>query len=247
MLCKHYRDFSEAYFELNRDILLHPEQIDYMENTRGVIEDLFITIDSYDCEKVDLAPLGYSPKKWDHLVKTYLDLEKLREFYKSCETSKGVSIAFDFNRKTTGNGSCMREIILTRHSRKKPWSKATIIWRATELQKRWAADLILIHHILKLIPYSEIKEIEFYVVSAYQSGMYVIPLVENLFGIEMKSLDPKAHPYWKVIRYRNDKYFQPDSPRQKLSPAWRMQDVAEAFRQGKEFTPITYKKFKLEV
>lgn len=247
MLCKHYRDFSEAYFELNRDILLHPEQIDYLENTRGVIEDLFITIESSDCEKVDLAPLGYSPKKWDHLVKTYLDLEKLKGFYKSCETSKGVSIAFDFNRKTTGNGSCMREIILTRHSRKKPWSKATIVWRATELQKRWAADLILIHHILSHIPNSNITGIEFYVVSAYQSGMYVIPLVENLFGIDMESLDPQAHPYWKIIRYRNQKYFQPDSPRQKLSPAWRMQDVAEAFRQGKEFTPITYKNFKLEV
>lgn len=247
MLQKHYKDFSEAYFGLNKDILLHPEQIDYMENTRGVIEDLFITIDSIACDKVDLAPLGYSPKKWDHLVKTYIDLDKLREFYHLCEISKGISVAFDFNRKTTGNGSCMREVILTRNNRKKPWQKARIIWRATELQKRWAADLILLHHLLSKIPNSQITEIEFYIVSAYQSGMYVIPLVESVFGVPMESLDPTKSPYWKVIRYRNQKYFQPDSPRQKLSPAWRMQDVANAIREGKEFEPITYKDFELEV
>ena len=228
MLCKHYRDFSEAYFELNKDILLHPEQINYMENTRGVIEDLFITIDSIACDKVDLAPLGYSPKKWDHLVRTYIDRDKLREFYHLCEISKGISIAFDFNRK-------------------KPWQKARVIWRATELQKRWAADLILLHHLLSKIPNSQITEIEFYIVSAYQSGMYVIPLVESVFGVRMKSLDPTKSPYWKVIRYRNQKYFQPDSPRQKLSPAWRMQDVANAIREGREFEPITYKDFELEV
>lgn len=247
MLHKHYKDFSEAYFNLNRDILLHPEQINYMENTRGVIEDLFITIDSIACDKVDLAPLGYSPKKWDHLVKTYIDLDKLKEFYHLCEISKGISVAFDFNRKTTGNGSCMREVILTRNNRKKPWQKARIVWRATELQKRWAADLILLHHLLSKIPNCELQEVEFYIVSAYQSGMYVIPLVESVFKVPMESLDPEKSPYWKVIRYRNQKYFQPDSPRQKLSPAWRMQDVANAIREGKEFEPITYKDFELEV
>lgn len=247
MLKKHYKDFSEAYFGLNRDILLHPQQINYLENTRGVIEDLFITLDGYGCERIDLAPLGYSPRKWDHLVKTYIDLDKLREFYHLCEISKGISIAFDFNRKTVGNGSCMREVILTRNSRKKPWQKVRVIWRATELQKRWAADLILLHHLISKIPNAEITGIEFYVVSAYQSGMYVIPLVESLFKVDMESLKPEVHPYWKVIRYRNQKYYQPDSPRQKLSPAWRMQDVANAIREGKTFTPITYKDFKLEV
>ena len=247
MLHKQYKDFSEAYFELNRDILLHPEQIDYMENARGVIEDLFITIDSIACDKVDLAPLGYSPKKWDHLVKTYIDRDKLREFYHLCEISKGISLGYDFKRKDTGNGSCMREVILTRHSRKKPWTKATVIWRATELQKRWAADLILLHHLLSKVPNSQFTEIEFFITSAYQSGMYVIPLVEPVFGVKMEDLDPTAHPYWKVIRYRNQKYFQPDSPRQKLRPAWRMQDVANAIREGREFEPITYKDFELEV
>lgn len=247
MLHKHYKDFSEAYFKLNREILLHPEQIDYMENPRGVIEDLFITIDSIVCDKVDLAPLGYSPKKWDHLVKTYIDLDKLGEFYHLCEISKGISIAFDFNRKTVGNGSCMREVILTRNNRKKPWQKARVIWRATELQKRWAADLILLHHLLSKIPNSQFSSIEFFIISAYQSGMYVIPLVESVFGVKMEDLDPKAHPYWRVIRYRNDKYYQEDSPRQKLSPAQRMQDVANALREGKTFEPITYKDFELEV
>lgn len=247
MLKKHYKDFSEAYFGVNREILLHPQHLDYLENTRGVVEDLFLTLDSIDCEKVDLAPLGYSPRKWGHLVKTYIDPDKLREFFHLCEISKGISIGYDFKRKDTGNGSCMREVILTRHSRKKPWTKATVIWRATELQKRWAADLILLHHLLSKVPNSQFTEIEFFITSAYQSGMYVIPLVEPVFGVKMKDLDPTAHPYWKIIRYRNDKYYQEDSPRQKLSPAQRMQDVANAIREGKTFEPITYKDFELEV
>ena len=246
MLKKHYKDFSEAYFELNREILLHPQHLDYLVNTRGIVEDLFLTLDSIDCEKVDLAPLGYSPRKWGHLVKTYIDLDKLREFFHLCEISKGISIGYDFKRKNTGNGSCMREIILTRHSGKKPWTKATVIWRATELQKRWAADLILLHHLLFKVPNSQFFKIEFFITSAYQSGMYVIPLMEPVFGVKMRDLDPAAHPYWRVI-HRSNKYYQEDSPRQKLGIAWRMQDVAKAIREGKTFEPITYKDFELEV
>ena len=48
MLKKHYKDFSEAYFGVNREILLHPQHLDYLENTRGVVEDLFLTLDSID-------------------------------------------------------------------------------------------------------------------------------------------------------------------------------------------------------
>lgn len=191
MLKKHYKDFSEAYFGVNREILLHPQHLDYLENTRGVVEDLFLTLDSIDCEKVDLAPLGYSPRKWGHLVKTYIDLDKLREFFHLCEISKGISIGYDFKRKDTGNGSCMREVILTRHSRKKPWTKATVIWRATELQKRWAADLILLHHLLSKVPNSQFTEIEFFITSAYQSGMYG----HSFGGASVRSEDEGLGPY----------------------------------------------------
>jgi hypothetical protein len=247
MLHKEYKDFNEAYFNFNKNILVNPSIINYMENTRAILEDVFIIMESTQCDQIDLAPLGYSPKKWGHLVKTYIDQDQLKSFFHLCEISKGISIGYDFKRKETGNGSCMREIILTRESRKKPWQKVRVIWRATELQKRWAADLILLHHLISKIPNAQIEQIEFYIISAYQSGMYVIPLIGPVFGVDLKQLDPKAHPYWKIIRYREQKYYQPDSPRQKLSPAQRMQDVAEAIREGREFTPITYKDFELEV
>lgn len=247
MLIREYKDFSEAYFDLNREILLHPELIDYQENTRGILENLFITLNSIDCEGVDLAPLGYAKQKWSSLVRTYLDMDQLRRFYHMCTISKGSSIAFDFKRKSQGNGSCMREIILTRCNHKKPWDTAKIIWRATELQKRWAADLILIHHILKKIPNCQIKKVEFYMASAYQSGVYVVPLIGPLFGVDIAKLDPEKSRYWKTIQYQNAKRFQPDSPRHKLSPGWRMQDLAKAFREGKKFEPLTYREFELEV
>lgn len=247
MLVRQYKDFSEAYYSLNREILLNPSLIDYQEGTRGIIENIFITMDSFNCEKVDLAPLGYARQKWGHLVKTYLDMDQLRNFFHLCSISRGSSIAFDFKRKFTGNGSCMREIILTRSNHKRSWDTAKIIWRATELQKRWAADLILIYHILSRIPNCKLKRVEFYMASAYQSGVYVVPLIGPLFGVDIKKLDPDKNKYWKVIQYQNAKRFQPDSPRHKLSPGWRMQEVARAFREGKKFEPLTYKQFELEV
>lgn len=83
--------------------------------------------------------------------------------------------------------------------------------------------------------------------SAYQSGVYVVPLIGPLFGVDITKLDPEKSRYWKTIQYQNAKRFQPDSPRHKLSPGWRMQDVAKAFRDGKKFDPLTYKEFELEV
>lgn len=242
MLKLEYKDLNEAYLGVNRLILEDPDKhLDYMENTRGVLEDLFITVKSTNCDQIDLGALGYKANKWGHLIRTYMDLKKFKVFQELCKTSKGVSIGFDFNRKETGNGSCMRELILTRTTRGKVWTGARIIWRATELQKRWAADLILVHRMLEAIPNSDFKEITIYVVSAYQSAMYVIPLVEPIFGVKMENLDPEKNKYWKTIRYREQKYYQFDSPVQKLSPARIMQEVHYANLKGEKHIPVTFK------
>lgn len=248
MVVREYETFADAYLGINREILLHPDKvISYMESTRGVVEDIFLSAKSPNCDGIDLAPLGYSPRKWEHLVRTYIDRDSLREFIHKCGTSKGVSIAFDFKRKSSGNGSCMREIILTRKSRKKPWARAKVVWRATELQKRWAADLMLISHILAEIPNMKLEGVDFYIASAYQSGMYVIPLIGSVFGVDVEKLYPAKHPYLKIIRYRNDKYFQEGSPPQKLSPAIMMQKVAKTLREGGTFTPILSEHFTLDL
>lgn len=235
-----FDNLKEAYLEMNRRFLLYPDQmVDFMENTRAVKEDLIIKVKNPDATGIDLGQLGYKKGKWSHLLRTYMDMDKFNKFLVLSTKTKGVSLGFDFNRKETGNGSCMREVIITRCSRKKGWTKAKIIWRATEIQKRWAADLILVHRLLEAIPNANFQEVTFYIASAYQSGMYSIPLVEPLFNVDWDKIIPEEHPYWKILNYRRQKYYQPDSPRQKLSPAIIMQEVERCHREGIPLEPVT--------
>ena len=105
--------------------------------------------------------------------------------------------------------------------------------------------MILVHRLLESIPNSDIHNITLFIASAYQSGMYTIPLVTPLFGVSWKEIVPEAHPYWKILKYRREKYFMPDSPKQKLSPAIIMQEVEKAYREGIPLQPLTIKDCEL--
>src|SRR5690554_4810621 len=118
MIFREYKDLGEAYIKLNQEFLTHPQNVvKHMENTRAICEDLVIKVKKPDASSIDLGAVGYKGGKWGHLLRTYLDVRKFNQFRELCSTTRGVSIAFDFKRKKTGNGSCMREIILTRKSR----------------------------------------------------------------------------------------------------------------------------------
>lgn len=245
MLILKYKDFNEFFFEINRLVLKHPDiAVSFMENTRAIVEDLYVVLESTNCDKIDLGALGYKQGKWTHLVRTYLgNCSELKKFYQKADTSKGNSIAFDFTRKDSGNGSCLREIILTRSTRKKTWQKAKILVRASEGQKRMAADLILIHRILERF---QIEEITYYIAHFYQSCMYVIPLVDQVFGVSWDDIGTEAKTH-QTLRYRKKKYYQPDSPPQKLSPARIMQLLHYDYKAGIKPKSITVESCKLPV
>lgn len=241
MLYREYKDFNEAYLELNREILQKPQLVEYLNTTMGGIDNINLEIQSSKCDKIDLGALGYKIGKWTHLVKTYLGPDKVEELRHLGENIGGLSVGFDFLRKTTHNGACMVGIILSRHKRGQPWDTLTVIWRTTELQRRWAADLILIHRIAELIPNSNFKRFQFQMATAYQSAMYIIPLVTPVFGLKIKDLDPN-HFYTKVIITREQKYYVPDEcPHNMLSSGQKVVELYKAYEEGRELPKITYK------
>lgn len=233
MLELSYDDFNEAYIELNKLLLLHPEHITYLNTTMGGLDNIFLTIKSPKCDKINLGALGYKKQKWAHLVRTYVG-GKLSELRSLGENVKGLSAGFDFNRKNSGNGSCLREILIGRQKRNKPWDTITIVWRTTELQRRWAADLIFIHRIMELIPNSNFGRIQLYMNTAYQSAMYIIPLIKPVFGLEIKDLDPK-HFYTNVIITRENKYYKPEhQPHKLLSSGQKVVDLYKQYERGEQ-------------
>lgn len=238
-----YQDFNEAFYEFNRKVLTEPI-VEYLNTTMGGMSQVMVKVKSSKCDKIDLGKLGYSPRKWDHLIKNYLGSDKIDELKNMGVGVSGLSTGMDFLRKTIGNGACMREIVINREKRKKPWTSITVIWRTTELQRRWAADLILIHRMMELIPNSEFKEINLYMVSAYQSAMYIIPFMESIFGIKREQLAVSS--YHKVITTREDKYFKPEvSPHKMLDSGERLVELYKEIKAGKVLDSLTVRDLKL--
>lgn len=246
MLKLQYKDFNEAFMKINQSILLDPNKfIDDLATTMGLInQGLFMEIESSKCDRINLGALGYKKQKWSHLVRTYIG-DRVKELKGFGLNIKGLSAGFDFNRKGTGNGSCLREILISRNKRGKPWNTITVVWRTTELQRRWAADLIFIHRIMELIPNSEFTKINLYMSTAYQSAMYIIPLVGPVFKLKIEDLDPQ-HFYTRVIITRENKYYKPEhQPHKLLASGQKVVDLYKAYEQGIKLERLDYKSCKL--
>lgn len=212
MIFREYEDFNEAYIQLNREILLNPHKMVHHEiSTMADIDGLYLEIKSPKCDQIDLGAMGYAPQKFSHLVRTYLGEEKIRELTKLGVGIRGLAYGFDFKRKTVNNGACMRELIISRKDRNKPWDTITVIWRTTELNRRWATDLILVARIMELIPNSKFERIRLFMPKAYQSSIYTVPLLEPIFDVTIEQLD-ETHKHTGLLRKNWVKYYDPVSP-----------------------------------
>ena len=177
MKYRKYKDFQEAFLNINREILLHPEIIDFQSSNMAFLDGLIIDCENKNLGDLTLDSLGYKKTKFKSLVNIYLGEEKIEELKHLGENSSALIIGFDFKRKTTHNGSCIREIFISRENRNKPWNKINIVWRTAELQRRWLADLFLIYKIMEIIPNSKFEKIRMVFNYAYQNLFYVIPFI----------------------------------------------------------------------
>lgn len=244
MIYREYKDFNEAFFQFNQEILRNPQLLDAMCNTMGGLHQVIMEIASPKCDQIDLGALGYQEGKWTSLVRTYLG-SKVEDLKTLGEGITGLSYTFDFLRKKSHNGSCMTSIDISRDRRKTPWNTLTVKWRTTELQRRWGADLILVARMSELIPNSKFTRFQFQMTSAYQSAQYIVPLVTPVFGVDWSEIKPN-HPYTRLMLRRKELYYDPDVlPHNMLSSAKRVIELHKKYVRGDKLPHITYKECTL--
>lgn len=200
----------------------------------GILGDLYVTTDSTNCDELDMGAVGYKGGKWGHLIRSYLGPEKVEELKEFGVNSTALSLAFDFRRKDEGNGSCLRELILTREKRSLPWQKATVIWRSVELQQKWLPDLILIHKILELIPNTEMEEIAMFFTQAHQNVLWIGPLLKPIFNVDPKELDLNT-PHSRSIRKRFENSYAPgNNSHRKYAKLRKLKELHQLYESGQK-------------
>ena len=198
MKVRKYENFDEMFLKLNQEILLHPdEMLDYTTGTLGYMDNIFVACKTWECN-LDLSNFGYAKNKWGHLLRTYINYDKLLEFREQLKTATGLSLTYNFNQKEINNGSCLIAIVLTRKDRKKAWTKCNVVYRTTETQRRMAADLCLVHHFIKELPECcEIERVTFYMAQCYTHANFINGYF-SYFGVPYEQLN-KNHPWTKSL------------------------------------------------
>lgn len=237
---RHYKfeKLKDVFRGVNREYLVNPhDTVEYSRSFQSYIDDLFIEIGpdmSLDLD-INLHRIGFDPaRKWSHLVKSYIDPEAYEQFWESVVTSGGTSIQFRFNNRKGPNGPCLIALVFTRDNGKKPWNKVKIIWRTTELQRKFGADLVLINKILTEIPeeakeWVKLEKITFYLAQAYQSALLVGPLTE-LF-CDWDEID-FTHEHTKKMKSRFDKFLGENRVELKYKQAIKMRDLYDKVQAG---------------
>lgn len=211
MLYREYKNFDDMFLNLNREMIKNPgELMSYTQNIQGFQEDLVLSCASHDCN-LNLGDFGYKEGKWGHLLRSYIDYPQLVEFRKKISNMSGMSYTYYFNRKKASNGSCLIAAVVTRPKRKGPWKHLKILYRVCELQKKFAADLVMINRFIEELPKDkdivDIDNITFHMSQAYLSGMFINGYF-NYFGVSRKEIEKSKHPWHKSLNSNYNRFFK---------------------------------------
>lgn len=209
MLIRNYKDFDDLFLNLNREMITNPEEtMMYTQNIQGFQEDLVLSCESHKCT-LNLGDFGYKEGKWGHLLRSYIDYPQLLEFREKLTKISGMSYTYYFNRKKATNGSCLIAAVVTRPKRKGPWKHLKIMYRVCELQKKFAADLVLINRFIEELPQEvcEIGNITFHMSQAYLSGMFINGYF-NYFKVPRSSIAKSKHPWHKSLNSNYNRFFK---------------------------------------
>jgi hypothetical protein len=225
MLVRKYKDFDELFLNLTKEVLENPNILDYWSGILGYIDNLVLATKTWDCT-LDLSNFGYTKGKWNQLLRTYVDYDSLLLFREKIKNMSGLSYTYYFKQKKVNNGSCLIGIVLSRKDRKEKWTKVNVLYRTTEIQRRFAADLVLIHHFINELPEEvcDIQRVIFYMPQSYISAM-VINGYYDYFGVPRDSLD-NSHPWIKSLVSVHKRSFLPGSRITTYQSMARMQKMA---------------------
>lgn len=225
MIVRKYKNFDELFLKFNREVLTNTgEMLVRTNGFLGYMETILIGCKSWEFN-LDLGILGYKKNKWGHLLRTYIDYDKLLKFRKDIRETSGMSYTFYFNQKEVNNGSCLLAIVLTREISRGPWKSVHVMYRTTETQRRMAADLALIQAFINELPQDicEIEKVVIHAAQAYISGM-VINGYLDYFGVPIDKM--ADHPWIDCMLKNRRMYFQPDSRISTYQSQAKMQKLA---------------------
>lgn len=199
MIVEKYLDFNDLYHNYNKNILLKPSKyIDYVKGKCAYLYTSFIESKNYDCD-INLGDLIYSKNKFYKLINTYLDLKEWDAFKEKLKNTKGNSLTFYFKKikkqqgTTSDNGPCILSMVFIKE--KDIFNKVFIYYRTTELNRRFGADLIFFHHLLKdLKEITNLNSINFVFPLSYIQ-LLNIPLTLKLENINIDDISDSYFHY----------------------------------------------------
>lgn len=254
MISRHYKDFHDCYINFNKEVLLNPDLGTL--NSSLYLDDIHIEIDSYNADKLDLSLIGYKKGKWPHLLRSYVDMDELKDFYEGLKTISGTTYAFSFKSKKSGNGGCIKNVVFTRV--KNRWTGCHVFWRTIQLENKFMADLMMINRVIEAAPNTDIQKVFFHIPQAFQSSVYAIYFMEHLYGISFKDIEDKLkynetaskkqkvknYKYWEHI-LSHKKWTDPSHRLCLRATTARYQKFIFDIKAGKMPTPVTKKDCQL--
>lgn len=216
-----YKNFDDMYYNVNREFFLHPEMITTLLSDSGYVENVVIGCKSWKCT-LDLSMVGYKKTKWGHLLNTYIDYDELVKFKEKLDKVTGVSFTFYFKQKKKNNGSCLIAIVFTRQNRLSKWTGMKVLYRATETQRRMAADLVMLNRFITELPECcDIKNVVFMMAFMYCDARFINGFFDY-FNIDRSTLD-YTNPFIRQLKTGFERYFQKDSEMSKFMSLATMQ------------------------
>lgn len=230
------KDLTEVYYHINRDFLVNPsEVISYSRGVQSFADDLIIEVQSSDLE-LNLYKIGFNPdRKWNHLIRSYIEGADYLGFWEKVKKSTGTSLQFRFKNREGPNGPCLIALVLTRDNSKGPWTAVKVMWRTAELHRKFAADLVLVNKFLTEIPTEceaniKIKKITFFLAQAFQSSRLIGPLIPSFCTEDELDIE-HSYPN-RALDHYNKVYKDPNRPTLKFAPAQRMQLLYDNLQAG---------------
>jgi hypothetical protein len=223
-----YKDFDEAFYEINREFLTKPHGfIQYLRGAQSFLEDLVIQVDSPKVS-LNLHEHAFNPQsKWQHLIKSYIEPERYWDFWEKISSIGGTSYQFKFRDREGSSGPCLSALILTREDGKDPWTRCKVTFRNSEINRKFAADLVLIYHFLTNPPEGyeqclDIKEITLFLAQAFQSWRLSGVWVDQFCSWDEVDL---THSHCEKVKANFEKVFLADpQPPIKFAPVRRAQE-----------------------
>lgn len=216
MNIKLFNDFSDLFNETLDTIIKDPIIHASNTGTNLYLQPMVLISKSCDLD-LNLGDFDYTITKMKYLVNKYIDINELMKFHEKLKNSSGTSLTFYFKTikpkqgTTTDNGPCLLNITLTRETRKSKWTKCFINYRTTEINRRFAADLILFNKIINELPdCCELNQFYLIIPKSYVNLRYLstqinmdqfentgIPIFKKMYKeyLKMKDMNNKLSSY----------------------------------------------------